>query len=120
MLRTMLFIFICFGSMPAFSAWYINQPHIDSPRNELDDSEYSFKLENIACTVSETQFHRMSDDQIIEARNLSCDLGNDTNVYVAGKCNLPDYELIQLNITRGETLYSPMIICAPNGNITAR
>lgn len=94
------------------AAWWIdlNPPN---DRQAISDDLLEFKLDDLQCGVSKTEFLRNSDDKLFEFRNIYCETANGTKFSVQANCRYPEYTVQQLQIIRGSTKYFPTLTCGP-------
>lgn len=108
---TLLLMLVAYAGA-AQAAWYVSSPDVTQPRIAISDEDYQFKMDNLNCGVTKTDFIRAPKDQLLESRKLYCWVG-ETYVYVNGKCALPYFEFSTLGITTKSKRYVPALICGP-------
>jgi len=108
----LIVLFLLVSAIPsqAFGAWWLEK-YVAENRIEIPDKEIEFTLDNIKCVISETRFNRMPDDYIVEHRDLTCWLANDTSVRVMAHCEKGIYTLTSLFIDKNGKSYSPSLYC---------
>ena len=94
----------------SFAAWWLEE-YFGENRKEIPDKEFQFKLDDIKCVVSETNFWRAPNDAIDEHRDLTCWVSNDTVVTVRAHCNFPLYSLTDFQIRKKGKLFWPALFC---------
>lgn len=102
------------------AAWFFTEDilskggEITDGAKKLTDEEYVFRFNGLLCVAQETEFTRAPDDSIVEYRDLSCLVADDTYVSITVNCNLPRYELAVLNIEKSGKKLNPALICGPD------
>lgn len=74
------------------SAWFLSPGISEVPFEEkmITDDVYEFKLGDMPCYVSKTEFNRIGvDGPVYESRELYCWTAKDTKVSAAGYCDPP-------------------------------
>jgi len=98
----------------SYGAWWID-PWDGTSKSEkrISDSRYNFKAKDLDCWVSKTKFTRVSNNSVVEYRDLACKVAPDTIVDITVTCNFPLYEMIQLKIYKNDDRYVPTLTCGP-------
>ena len=113
MIRAVCTLLLFASTMPASAGWSIQYPNMDSERKQIDDSFFSFMMDDVVCGVRKTKFTRLPNDQVIEMREIWCDLGQDIKVFDSVSCNYPSYTIAILNFSVNKSVYSPILTCGP-------
>lgn len=100
--------------MPVSAGWFIQYPNMNSEKKQIDDSLFGFIMDDVVCGVRETKFTRLPNDQVIEMREIWCDLGRGIKVYDSVSCNYPNYTMAFLNFSVDESVYSTILTCGPS------
>lgn len=111
----LIFLVSAIIAIPAlsFSAWWYEE-YIGQGKKEIFDAEVQFKLDDILCVVSKTNFSRMSpDDPIDENKLLTCTVSKGVKVSVRAYCNYPLYQLTDFYIEKDGKTYWPALYCGP-------
>jgi hypothetical protein len=80
----------------------------------IDDRPRTFNVDGILCAVSATNFLRVSNDRIMESRELSCWIEKDTYVSITVTCRLPEYEGGSFYLKQRDLGYAPVLTCGPH------
>ena len=116
-MRTILSIFLFSFIMTASASWYVEHTGEGNKRIKINDSKYTFNMDDVACTVSETDFTRTGESSnyyIIESRQITCNLGHNIQVNTTANCDYPNAELTHFNVFKEKAGYSVMLICGPD------
>lgn len=98
---------------PSKSAWFIAYPQGTDDMKNISNEPYEFKLGNMSCGATKTQFARGSDGSRIEARELYCWTSEDTYVSTTVNCDMPEYSAQVLAIKKKNNSYMPLLMCGP-------
>lgn len=98
---------------PSKGAWFIAYPQGTDDMRNISNEPYEFKLDNMSCGATKTQFVRGSDGSRIEARELYCWTSEDTYVSTTVNCNMPEYSAQALTIKKKNNFYMPLLMCGP-------
>jgi hypothetical protein len=98
---------------PAKGAWFIAYPQSTNEMMNITDEPYEFKLDDMSCGATKTQFSRRSDGYRIEARELYCWTSEDTYVSTTVNCNMHQYSTQGLAIKKKNNFYMPILMCGP-------
>jgi len=104
-------------SSSSIAAWWLVKESDVVQRIAISDDKLQFKINDINCIVSETQFTRMPDDTIVETRELGCHVCDNTYVSVIASCNLPLYHYTSFSIKKSKKMYNPRLLCGPKKKI---
>jgi hypothetical protein len=110
--KILSYIVLIVFSPYSHAAWWldINYPHNEQ---EVSDDPLEFKLNDLNCGVTKTEFIRDSNDRVHEFRFIYCENINGMRFSVQANCRLPEYTLQQLLISKGTIKYFPTLVCGP-------
>jgi hypothetical protein len=101
---------------PSKGTWFVAYPEATDNMTKISDEPYEFKLGDMSCGVTKTQFIRQSADSKAskEARELYCWVSEDTYVSTATNCDLPNYSAQGLTIKKKGQQLMPTLMCGPD------
>ena len=114
-MKTILFLASILLVLPAptQAAWLLSQLHVSTQQERISDDPIQFRLGNIPCGATKTEFHRLSDGSVTESRILYRRTAKDMEVSIIVNCSYPSYAMQGLTIQKGSSQYYPALICGP-------
>lgn len=77
----------------------------------LDNSQQSIQYKGKTCIVSETHFHRVSNNYIMESRRIDCQLSDEIIVSNIATCREGLIMINQISAKIKGDLFSPILRC---------
>jgi hypothetical protein len=112
-MKKILVLLLLLTSTNVLAEWTLTLYPPNNPQL-ISDDVIGFKLSDMFCGVSKTQFSRNPDDGIMEYRVLYCKSPEGITFSNNLTCRLPFYEIRQLIIDKGTSHFSPMLMCGPS------
>ena len=109
--RYILFIIlIATFSQSVNAAWFLS---IDPPNDNqnITDNSLEFKLGNLSCGITKTEFLRDDSNYLHESRKLYCQTFEGILFAVQANCRNSDHIFTQLLVENGGTRFFPVLTC---------
>ena len=95
------------------SAWWLSELHDSTDAERISDEPTEFRLGNMSCGATKTDFGVLPDGSVTESRTLYCWTAEETKVSIIARCRYPYYSVHELTIDKGGRYYSPALACGP-------
>ena len=106
LMAAMILIFPSAGQ----SGWWLSG-HGSTEAERISDEPIEFRVGNMSCGATKTDYIALPDGSVVESRILYCWTAEDTKVSVGAICRYPHYSVQELKIQKGAKYYDPALTC---------
>ena len=95
------------------SAWWLSERHDSTEAERISDEPIEFRVGDMKCGATKTDFLILPDTSVSESRTLYCWTSEETKVSIVARCRYPHYSEYELTIEKSGRYYSPTLACGP-------